>query len=109
MQKLEFVKEPQDVKSIEGNAVTFECSALAMPTTKLNYLWKKDGKYIDMAETSRISVSSAGNLLINSIKTGDFGVYQCVAMCEYGAIISQPAKLEKPGNSKRACIKLCRY
>lgn len=82
---------------MENKIVTFECSANAIPYEKLAYLWKKDGRYMDMNST-RASISAEGSLVINRIGTNDFGSYECVAMSDNAAVISQPAKLDKAGS-----------
>ena len=97
VRKIEFVKQPRNQISVENSDVMFECSAVTIPTEKVSYLWKKDGEYIDTSKIPRASISSDGKLVIKSILTEDFGVYECVAMCDEGALLSHPAKLEKPG------------
>lgn len=98
MRKIQFVKQPRSQVSIENSDVAFECSALTTPAETVHYLWKKDGKYMDTLTMPRASISSQGKLVIKSIQTEDFGVYECVAMCEEGAVLSQPAILSKAGN-----------
>lgn len=95
--KLKFVTEPKDQISVESSVATFHCSAVATPREKLTYLWKLNGEYIDVAKVPRMSISSQGSLQLKPVKTADFGSYECVAMCEEGAIKSQSAKLEKAG------------
>ena len=98
MDKIEFVEQPRSQVAIESNRVVFQCAAVTTPADKVRYLWKKDGKYLDTQAMSEMSISPQGSLIIKSVRAEDFGVYECVAMCEEGAVISQPAKLEKAGS-----------
>ena len=98
MDKIEFVVQPRSQVAVEGNRVVFQCVAVTTPVEKVRYLWKKDGKYLDTLAMSLMSVSPQGSLIIKSVRAEDFGTYECVAMCEEGSVISQPARLEKAGS-----------
>ena len=99
VQKIEFTEEPKNLVALENENAIFRCSAVTVPPQQINYMWKKNDVYMDIRKIPRAEITSSGSLVISSVKRSDFGSYRCIAQCTDGAIISQRAKLEKPGNT----------
>ena len=94
--KFEFTVQPTDQTSLEGTNAIFPCSAVSEPARTITYLWKRNGKYIDMINNKRFEARLGGDLVITSLTQEDFeNDYQCVALCSDGAIIGRSAKLKK--------------
>ncbi|MDP2898086.1 MAG: DUF5011 domain-containing protein, partial [bacterium] len=75
--------QPRSARVKAGAAVTF--SAEATSPTDMQYQWKKDGKEIEGATSSRYTIPSAGQ--------SDVGSYVCVVTNLSGQATSNPATL----------------
>ncbi|KAJ6664244.1 hypothetical protein lerEdw1_008463 [Lerista edwardsae] len=92
--ELFFVKEPQDVIVARKEAVVLDCQARGeLPIT---ITWLRNG--VKVSENERIYTLSNGSLYITEMESKrgealDEGLYQCLALNKYGAILSQKAHL----------------
>ncbi|XP_020041490.1 protogenin isoform X2 [Castor canadensis] len=92
--ELFFIKEPQDVTVTRKDPVFLDCHAHGEVPIKVT--WLKNGAKV--SENKRIQVLSNGSLYISEVEgrrgeQSDEGVYQCLAVNKYGAILSQKAHL----------------
>ena len=92
---ISFITQPVEQISLEGFNASFACAAITSPVKAVTYLWKLDGNFINTNQKIRFRIAADGRLSIRDIQSVDFGVYQCIAQCADGAIISQPAQLVK--------------
>ncbi len=82
-------KQPTAVSTSPGKTVTFVVKAQG--NGKLTYFWTKNGT--KLANTSRISGTTAAKLTIKSVVKGDGAKYQATVENAYGAVASTAVKL----------------
>uniref|UniRef100_V9GWR0 Peroxidasin n=1 Tax=Lumbricus terrestris TaxID=6398 RepID=V9GWR0_LUMTE len=71
-----FTKRPQDQRIVEGHSVFFSCDVTGEPLPRIH--WNKDG--IQVTDNSRVSINPSGTTLtIGAVRSGDGGLYECVA------------------------------
>ncbi|XP_044516039.1 protogenin [Gracilinanus agilis] len=92
--ELFFIKEPQDVTVTRKDPVVLDCQAHGELPIKIT--WLKNGAKV--SENKRIHALSNGSLYISEVEgkrgePSDEGLYQCLALNKYGAILSQKAHL----------------
>ncbi|XP_055334762.1 protein sidekick-like [Paramacrobiotus metropolitanus] len=85
---------PRDTKLIIGSKVVFHCGINKNSNTTLDIQWLQDGKLLDPATlTSRRQILKNGNLIINSARNSDIGLYTCRVYSSAGND-SQSARLD---------------
>ncbi|XP_018323059.1 roundabout homolog 2 [Agrilus planipennis] len=98
-----FNKEPQDITTLVGEKVVFQCSVEGDPTPGV--LWRReDGKM----PVGRARILDDKSLLIDSVQTSDEGLYICEAENVVGSVIaratlvvnSPPVFIERPQDQK---------
>ncbi|KAK4877040.1 hypothetical protein RN001_009546 [Aquatica leii] len=98
-----FNKEPQDVVTLVGQRVVFQCAVDGEPIP--NVLWRReDGKM----PIGRARILDDKSLLIDSVQTSDEGLYICDAENLVGSVTarasltvnSPPTFIEKPRDQK---------
>ncbi|XP_053129164.1 protogenin isoform X2 [Hemicordylus capensis] len=92
--ELFFVKEPQDVTVARKEVVVLDCQARG--EVPITITWLRNGAKV--LENERIYTLSNGSLYISEMESkrgevSDEGLYQCLALNKYGAILSQKAHL----------------
>ncbi|XP_069030563.1 protogenin A [Embiotoca jacksoni] len=92
--ELFFLKEPVDVTIMRKEAVFFNCQARG--EAPIDVRWLKNG--VKVVESERVYLLSNGSLYISEVESrrgdkSDEGFYQCLAQNQYGAILSQKARL----------------
>lgn len=92
--ELFFIKEPHDVTVMRKDAVILDCQAHGEAPIAVK--WLKNGVHI--AENDRVYLLSNSSLYIAEVESrrgdkSDEGFYQCLAQNQYGAILSQKARL----------------
>lgn len=93
-----FNKEPQDVVTLAGQRVVFQCAVDGEPTP--NVLWRReDGKM----PIGRARILDDKSLLIDSVQTSDEGLYICDAENLVGSVTARASLVV---NCKLEFIKL---
>ena len=80
---------------LKNNSVSFQCIADIVPSQAINFLWKRNGSFIDTSINDRVILTNDGRFTIKRIRLEDFNSYQCVAQFGNSAVISQSANLER--------------
>ncbi|KAI9528426.1 hypothetical protein NQZ68_020251 [Dissostichus eleginoides] len=86
--------EPHDVTAMRKEAVILDCQAHG--ESPIDVRWLKNG--VKVLENDRVYRLSNGSLFISEVESrrgdkSDEGLYQCLAQNQYGAILSQKARL----------------
>ncbi|XP_063737045.1 protogenin A [Eleginops maclovinus] len=92
--ELFFIKEPHDVTAMRKEAVILDCQAHG--ESPIDVRWLKNG--VKVVDNERVYRLSNGSLFISEVESrrgdkSDEGLYQCLAQNNYGAILSQKARL----------------
>ena len=80
---------------LKNDSVSFQCIAHIVPNQAINYLWKRNGSFIDTSINGRVILTKDDRFTIKRIRLEDFDSYQCVAQFGNTAVISQSVKLER--------------
>lgn len=88
---LSLKRRPKSIdKATLGSNIKFSCAARSFP--KALYVWYKDGYKLN--QTTRIIITSTGDLVMIDLRSGDAGQYHCVASNYFGSVNSSSAKLQ---------------
>ncbi|XP_069762286.1 protein sidekick-1 isoform X2 [Narcine bancroftii] len=68
---------PEDRSVIKGTTAMLMCGATHDPRVTIQFIWKKDGKIIDVNAVPRITAGQNGSLHISQTWSGDIGDYTC--------------------------------
>lgn len=79
------------------------CEAASEVDSNIRYMWTKNGRFIDTANSHvTFETSKNGNLIIYSPGSEDEGVYQCVVSNSEGVVFSRVAKVRMIARRSRA-------
>ena len=90
----EISQSPRDATEVEGQTAEFNCVVAGYP--KPDVAWEKNGVELNVAEHTRLRVSSNdGNhqLIISNVQQSDAGQYKCVANNSLDTVTSSSATL----------------
>ena len=86
--RTQILTQPVSVTAEIGDTVRFSLTAIGK---NLKYQWKKNG--VNLTDDSIINGSNTNQLIIDSVRSDDEGVYTCVVSGDFGTVTSNNASL----------------